>query len=109
MEQAIENMRRHLVEGGVLVIEPWLGPGEIKDGCTHVVMAEEAERKVVRVGYTRVQDNLSEIRFHFVVADRTGIEHFEELHRLGLFSGREYEKALAQNGLRVFYEPEGGC
>ena len=107
LRQAVENMRRHLVEGGVLVIEPWLGPDEIEDGHTHVVVAEEAERKVVRIGHTRVRGKISEIQFHFVIADRAGVEHFEERHRLGLFSRREYEEALEQSGLQVFYEPEG--
>ena len=105
--QAIENMKGHLEEGGVMVIEPWLGPEEIENGRTHVVVAEAAERKVVRMGHTRVKENLSEIRFHFVVADEAGIEHFEEVHRLGLFSRREYEEALERSGLQVFYEPEG--
>ncbi len=107
LRQAVANMKRHLVKGGVMVIEPWLGPQEIEDGRTHVVVAEGAECKVVRIGYTRIRGHLAEIRFHFVVADKAGIEHFEEVHRLGLFSHREYEEALEQSGLQIFYDPEG--
>ncbi len=86
LRQAVANMKRHLVKGGVMVIEPWLGPQEIEDGRTHVVVAEGAECKVVRIGYTRIRGHLSEIRFHFVVADKAGIE---------------------QSGLQIFYDPEG--
>ncbi len=107
LRQAVENMKRHLVAGGILVIEPWLGPEEAEDGYTHLVVAEERERKVVRVGHTRVRGTLSEIQFHFVIADRSGIEHFEERHRLGLFREEEYRRAMERSGLQVFHEEEG--
>jgi len=107
LQQAIENMKRHLVAGGVLVIEPWLAPDEIEDGRTHLVVAEEGERKVVRVGVTRIHQRISEITFHFVIAEKDGIKTFEEQHRLGLFSAAEYQDALERSGFQVFFDPEG--
>ncbi len=107
LEAAVTNMARHLAPGGVLVLEPWLGPGDIEDGRTHVAVAEEPDRKIVRVGVTRVRGRTSEVLFHFVVADREGIRHFEERHRLGLFTREEYEAAMRAAGLEVFYDEEG--
>ncbi len=107
LQQAIANMRRHLSPGGVLVIEPWLAPGEIEDGRTHVVVAEEDAYKVVRLGYTRVRQRRSEIHFHFAVADQTGIYAFDEQHTLGLFTDEQYRIALQESGLCVFYEAQG--
>jgi len=107
LREAVVNMRRHLVAGGVLVVEPWLGPEDIEDGRTHVVVADEGERKVIRAGVTRVKGRMTEIHFHFVIAEKAGIKTFEERHRLGLFSAEEYRQALEQSGLRVSYEREG--
>ena len=107
LQQAVANMRRHLVEGGVLFIEPWLGPGDIEDGHTHVVVAEEGKRKVIRVGVTWIRERVSEVVFHFVIAEKEGIKTFEERHQLGLFSAEEYRSALERSGLQVFYEREG--
>ncbi len=104
LRQAIENMKRHLSQDGILIIEPWFGPEEIENGHTHLAVVEERERKVVRIGYTHVQGKCSEIRFHFVIADRRGIDAFEENHRLGLFTEEEYRQAIEGAGLRVFCE-----
>ncbi len=105
--RAIENMGRHLLPGGVLLIEPWFGPTEIEDGHTHVTVAEGAGCKVVRVGLARVKGRVSEILFHFVVAEREGISAFEERHRLGLFTGSEYKGAMSRCGLEVYFDEEG--
>ena len=107
LQQAVATMARHLVPGGVLVLEPWLGPEDIEDGRTHVAVAQTPEGHIVRVGVTRVHDRISDIRFHFVVADREGIHSFEERHRLGLFTREEYEDALRAAGLEVFYDEAG--
>ena len=105
--QAVDTMYRHLAPGGVLIIEPWLGPEEISDGRPHLTVADEPERKIVRLGHTRVRGRISEVHFHFAIADRGGIHHHEEIHRLGLFTQDEYTRALEMAGLHVTYNPQG--
>ena len=107
LQQAVENMRRHMAGGGVLVIEPWLGPDDLQDGRTHLVVAESQGRKIVRIAHTSVRNGVSEILFHFVVADADGVRYFEERHRLGLFRPAEYREALEKSGLQVLYDTDG--
>ncbi len=107
LQEAVQNMVRHVRPGGVVLIEPWLEPGQIEDGRTHVVVSEEENEKVVRIGLTRIQGRLSEISFHFVIASAEGIRHFEEQHRLGLFTREEYKHIMQKCGLKVHFDKVG--
>jgi SAM-dependent methyltransferase len=107
LEQTIRNMARHLISGGVLVVEPWLYPEEFQPGHLHAVFVDEPELKLARLSRSWREGNVMEIDFHFLVATPEGIQHFTEVHRLGLFEREEYVDAFEKAGLKVLIEPEG--
>jgi hypothetical protein len=54
-----------------------------------------------------VEDGVSVLDFHYLVATPAGVEHFTERHEMGLFRHEDYVAAFTDAGLRVAHDPEG--
>ena len=107
LRQALHTMARHLHPGGVLVVEPWLTPEVYRAGGVHAHFVDRPHLKIARMNICAVEDGLSVLDFHYLVAMPAGIEHFTERHELGLFSHDEYLAAFVARRLEVVYDPQG--
>ena len=107
LDAAAAALARHLEPGGVLLVEPWLSPDEWKVGRPHLLVVDEPELKIARANTSGRDGRLSVVEFHYVVATAEGVEHFTELHELGLFTHEEYTAAFERAGLQVEHDPEG--
>jgi SAM-dependent methyltransferase len=105
--RAIAAMERHLVPGGLLLIEPWFTPSDWKTGTVHAMFIDEPELKIVRMNTSFKEGRLSSFDFHFLIGTPEGTEHFTELHELGLFEIEETRDAFISQGLEVIYDEEG--
>lgn len=106
---AVANMARHVVAGGVLVVEPWLTPEAFDPmhlGRPMTVRAPGLE--AVRMNDSRVEDGMSIMDFHYLVA-RAGepMQHLVETHALALFTEEQYRSAFETAGLEAEHDPEG--
>ena len=103
---AVRNMAAHLTEGGVLVVEGWVEP-DAWDGSRASSQAVVGDEVVAaRVVVSGREGDVSTIEMHYLLATVDGIEHVEEVHRMGLFSGDQYRAAFEAAGLR--YERADG-
>lgn len=107
MKKAVINMSQHLTEGGVLVVEPWFTPDKWKAGTPHATYVDKPDLKIARVNISEREGDLSIVNFHFLVASKGKVEHFTELHELGLFTEQEYHDAFKEAGLDTTHNPEG--
>lgn len=107
LDQAVANMGRHLKPGGVLLVEPWFSPKSWTTGKAHALLVDQPDLKIARMSISERKDRLSFFTFHYLVAAPDGIEHFTELHELGLFTGDEYLNAFRMAGLNVLHDPTG--
>ncbi len=107
LEQAIRNMARHLLPGGVLIIEPWITPGDFKPNYLRSIFVDHPELRIARMNVSAVEDKVSILNFHYLVGTPQGIEYFRERHELGLFPLDEYEGSLRAAGLDTVFDPEG--
>ena len=105
--QTLKTIDKHLQPGGMTIIEPWFGPGVLDVGKVHAVFVDEPELKIARMNINRVEENISYLDFHYLVATPKGIEYFSETHILGIFTDDEYNQAFRYAGLEVFHDPEG--
>ncbi len=105
--QAIQNMTSHLLPGGVIIVEPWFGPGALDIGKVHATFVDEPELKSARMNINRVEGDISFLDFHYMVATPKGIEYFSETHALGLFTEDEYSQSFHAAGLKTIHEPRG--
>lgn len=108
MRAAIAAMAAHLVEGGVLVVEPWLTPETFEAGHVGALLVEEPGVTVARVNSSTRAGAVSTLVFHYLIgAPGSEIAHEVEEHRLGLFTEDEYRGAFIDAGLDVEHDPEG--
>ncbi len=100
-EQTIANFARHLVPGGVAIVEPWLRPYEWEDGRIGASFADLPEMKIARMHVARRDDCVAILNFHYMVGMRDGIRNFEETHRLLIMNDDQYRSAFLRAGFEL--------
>ena len=107
LAQVIQNMTRHLLPGGVLIVEPWFTPDQWNPGSVHALFVNQPDLKISRMNISEVEDHLSFFVFHYTIGTSQGIEYFTERHELGLFTHEEYLEAFRKARLEVTHDLEG--
>jgi ubiquinone/menaquinone biosynthesis C-methylase UbiE len=107
LRRALTSFARHLVPGGVVIVEPWLHPDVYRSGRPFITVVDEPELKIARLNVSKQKGRLALLRFHYLVATTEDVEHFTEYHELGLFSHEEYLEAFRAAGLEPRYQEEG--
>lgn len=108
LHQTIANFARHVKSGGVVLVEPWFPVGRLSDKVVGMTVPEgNSQFRVVRMGYTTIDGNISTLHFHYMVGTLQGVEYFSEEHVLTCFTEDEYTEAFKAAGLRVTFEMPG--
>lgn len=107
LRTTIKNMSRHLVPGGVLLVEPWFAPTQWNPGFVHTIHINQPELKITRMSFSGKRGNISTLDFHYLVGTPKGVEHFTERHELGLFTREEYIHAFESAGLKTIHNKKG--
>ena len=104
---AVRNMADHLVDGGVLVVEPWFAPHEWYEGTVHAESAEADDFAVARASRSWREGDESLMEMHYVLARRDRTWAFTEIHRMGLFTVDQQLDVYRAAGLTVEHEATG--
>lgn len=107
LASALRAFRRHLNPGGIMLIEPWFTPEQWRDGTLHMQTGEREDLKVCRMCVSDRSGPFSQLRFHYLVATRAGVDYFCEDHRLRLRTIEEMHEAFRDAGVEVVYDPDG--
>lgn len=107
LAHAVDCMTRHLLPGGILVIEPWFTPDAWHPGTVHSLFIDEPDLKIARVNTSLADGRLSFFDLHYLIGTPQGTDHFVEHHELGLFETDEIRAVLANAGLEVTYYSKG--
>ncbi len=104
---ALINMGDHLVDGGVLVVEPWFTPDRWHEGSTHAESTTAGDLGIARVtrSWREGDQSLLEMRYAMASPERTW--SFTEVHRMGLFTTEQQLTAFRAAGFDVEYEAPG--
>jgi len=94
-------MTRHLLPGGILVIEPWFTPEACHPGTVHSLFIDEPDSKIAQVNRSFVDGRLSFFDLHYLIGTPRGTEHSVEHHELGLFETDEIHAVLINGCLEV--------
>jgi len=107
LRKAIKNMNRHLLPGGVLIVEPWFTPEQWYSGRVFTLQVEKPDLKIIRMSHSRQKGKVSVLEFQYLIGTPKGIEHQTEIHTLGLFTHEEYLGAFQSANLKVIHYKKG--
>lgn len=105
--EALRAFQRHLAPGGIIVVEPWFTPDSWKVGVPWMTTVDRPDLKICRMNVSEREGTLSKLRFHYLIARREGVEHFEEHHDLALYSVEEMLGFFRAANLVVKHDAEG--
>ena len=104
LARTLRNFARHLLPGGVVIIEPWFTRSTFIDGHTHVLSQGTEDLKIVRVDYGKVEGNHSILDERIVVAEKgRGITSYRDRMVMSLFEREEFLESMRQAGLESRY------
>jgi SAM-dependent methyltransferase len=107
LEQATATMARHVRPGGLLVIEPFVGPQDWQEGRPTATFVDRDDLKIARMSVGTRDGDVAILDFEYLIATSAGIERFSERHELGLFTDAQYERAYRASGFTVTRDEEG--
>jgi SAM-dependent methyltransferase len=108
LSAAVACLSAHLAPGGVLLVEPWITPEAWNPGRVFSDLLKTEGLEVCRMGHSRQEGRLSVMDFHYLVGETgKGVRHFQEQHRMGLFSQEEMADAMRQCGLTTEFDEVG--
>lgn len=107
VRRAIECFSRHLVEGGVLLVEPWFPPGVLEDGRELCLKGAYQGREIERLSRCEIDGRISRLHFRYRIDTGSGMREASETHELGLFTREELSAEFRKAGLRSRFDPVG--
>jgi len=107
LQNAIKSMSRHLLPGGVLLVEPWFSPEQWHVGNVSTIEVKKPDIKIYRMSHSEKRGKVSLLGFQYLIGTAKGIEHITEHHEFGLFTDEEYRNAFKKAGLNVDHDIEG--
>jgi hypothetical protein len=100
-------MAQHLLPSGVLLVEPWFSKEQWNAGRISMTYVNQPDLKIARISRGSRKGNLSILEFQYLFGTAKGIEHSTEIHKLGLFSDKDYLNAFRSAGLKVIHNAKG--
>ncbi|HEY0972518.1 MAG TPA: class I SAM-dependent methyltransferase [Gemmatimonadales bacterium] len=99
LRRAVARMAAHVAPGGLLLIEPWFSAESYWTGTITGNFVDEPELKIAWMYVSERRDHLSVLDIHYMVGRPEGIEQFNEVHEMGLFTPDEYAAAIRDAGM----------
>ncbi|HHI80515.1 MAG TPA: class I SAM-dependent methyltransferase [Planctomycetes bacterium] len=107
LEQSLRCFAAHLEPGGVLVLEGWMSPEDMKPDGVWMHLVDQPELKIARLNTIQIQGNVSSMTLHHLIGTPEGVRYAAQDHRLVLFEREEYRAAIRNAGLTLVDEPDG--
>lgn len=99
---AIANFYRHLVPGGVALVEGWVLPGRWRGTSVALDTYGDHDTKVARVASAWREGTHSVVEFQYLIGERgKRIRHFADVHRQRLVDAREMLSSFRRAGFRA--------
>ena len=105
--RALQCFRAHLARGGVLIVEPWFGPGVIDPTRVTRQKGHTVDSTVERTSQIDVEGRVSRLRFDYTIEEPSGVRHAQEVHELGLFTNDEMRETFERAGFAMTFDAEG--
>ncbi|MFB0557373.1 MAG: class I SAM-dependent methyltransferase [Dehalococcoidia bacterium] len=107
LKLTLQNMVRHLLPGGLVIIVPWSTTESFKEKIV-VDAVKHPHIRIARMeNVKRKATNLVEITFHHLIGEKGQVEYHTQCMEVGLFSHDEYISSIQEAGLQLVEIYEG--
>lgn len=108
LEKTINTMSKHLVQGGVIIIEPWFSKKKFKTGKPILTTYQDKNIKIARMSISEVKGNISTLHMQYLIAQKNKpIQHVTDHHELGLFETQKTLQYLKKAGINATFQQDG--
>jgi SAM-dependent methyltransferase len=110
LRQAFRTFARHLVPGGVVVVEPWVDPSQFHPGHITLDVYQDETTKIVRAASSEREGNRSRLVFDYLIGEvGRGFRHVREVEELRLTRPARLRRLLSEVGLATAWvAPKAG-
>ncbi len=88
-------------------MEPWFSRDQFIPGHIAAAFVNGPDLKIARMNVGQLENDLSVLDFHYLVATPNGVEHFTERHAMGLFEREDHLAAFEAAGLQPTHDAHG--
>lgn len=107
LHRSIRRFASHMEPGGLLIVEPWIEPGNFHLRHPHLLTVNDPDLKVARLSFSSRRGGVSVLEMRYLVATEVGLRDFVEHHTMGLFTRAQMREAFVRAGLSVRYQAKG--
>ncbi|MFZ0891320.1 MAG: methyltransferase domain-containing protein [Thermoplasmata archaeon] len=108
VRKAFSNLARHVKEGGVVIVEPWIDPVTFRPGTIHLQAHESPGLTIARLAFSQRRGNHSRIHYHFLIGESgRQIRYLKEVDDGLLLSRDELQELMRTVGLRPHFISRG--
>lgn len=106
--KAFECFSTHVAQDGVVIVEPWFTPDKWEIGRPWLSPPVDLpDLKICRMNVSDRRGDLSLLRFQYLIATPSGIEHVHEEHELAMYTNEQLLKCFGAAGLVASHESVG--
>ncbi len=105
--EAVRAMAGHLAPGGLLLVEPFLAPTDVRPNRPWMTVVDRPEIKIARMDVPQVVGRVLHLEFQYLVSTAEGVLHEIERHEIGLFTVEEIGVAFEKAGLEWAFDETG--
>ena len=108
LKSTMQKFARHLKQGGVLIVEPWLTKSKFRAGAPHMTTYGDNDIKIARLCVSKVRGDISVLDMHYLVAERNKqVRHFVDRHELRMVEPTKMLGLIRGAGLRAAFVKKG--
>lgn len=107
LEKAIKNFSRHLKQGGIMVVEPFVDQKEFLSGLIFADYVKKPDLKLARMSISKRKGNIAVLDFHFLVGEKGKIRYFIDRQYLGMFDEKKILNFMKNTGLKSKFLKNG--
>lgn len=107
LNQTIASAKKHLLSGGMLMIEPWFTPEDFEIHRNDVLFGETESTKACRMRESIIKNHIASIKEHILISHAGQVAHFTSEHEFGLFTAQQITHTLNAYQFETVYFEHG--
>lgn len=103
LKRTMMRFSEHLVEGGVVIIDPFVHPSLFKPQHFDGLYVDRPDVKLCRLVRSSLRGTIATLDCHFLLATKDGIKSYHDIHRVGCFFPERFLAIMKECGLHSQY------